>query len=159
MSEVNIRYPIINFKSKGDFEIITDEEVFTTMKMYAIKRRLYKDYIIVDSNLKNYIVTGIKVLGGKGSFWGYTDCLDRIVQVRLDIEVKFPPLCFTDVKKRVIRDIKLHNSWRASDPDWKEYLQKVSVTETISDLILLLIDEYDKRSSLAKYKKGLFDGF
>lgn len=159
MNNIKLIYPVISVGDDGIVYVSENEEVLMTMTAYALKKRCHDNDVIIDSSLKSYVAKGYKILGGKGTFWGYTNCLDRIVSVSIDIVERQPQLTFGDVKKMVIKDLRRQNSFRSGDKEWKEYMLKVTSAEKIDELMELIKDECDKRGYLAIFKKGLFNGF
>lgn len=144
MNTSELAYPVIGMNKKGQFDVSTDEEWLTTSYAASLKPSpLHLGNVIVDSNGVAAQIQDVRIVRGKGRFWGYTIFLDRIVTVDITLGEPFN-MSVDKLRPKVMRLVK----WtaRSQDPSyWAERIRQMEEATSVGEFIALLLPEWDRR--------------
>lgn len=136
----DLAFPIVALQ-KECAEAFQDEESLAVCTSLSLKQGGYNGMLIVDGTGKAVRVKGARSLHGIGRFWGYNIFLGRRIRLRLLLEDELFEIPLNDLKKRVVKGLRLHG--RAVHPDyWKELRRSIFAAPTAAEVIgMVLMDE------------------
>lgn len=113
------------------------EDFLTKTTSVALRKGLFNESKIIDSNGRQYIVTKARKLHGVGPFWGYNIFLNRWIRVALDLRSSGETLSVDGVRSLVLNDFQNSPNWQTRD-DFQELLAAVERASTIAEIIGLV---------------------
>lgn len=147
-----LAYPVIIFCKNNIIEIAIDEDSLSTATDRDLKIGWLNNFIIVDSNSRAAKIKKVKYVSGKGKFWGYTISLSRIVKVDLTLGEPFD-MSFEEAKKRVLKWMRIEKNSIADVDYWWKEMHKVEETQTMKEMIKVLIPHYDRQKFFERLRR------
>jgi hypothetical protein len=153
MTTSDLVYPLILIGTSGDIHVCIDEDWLTTMNRTTLKSGGYNGCVIVDSEGRWAKVEDTVFVSGKGSFWGYTIFMDRIIRVELLLSHKAVETSLDDVKQRVLRYMKADLGSVGDTDQWLGEMRKIKEAQTVRGIAEILLPYYDNRPLWRSMKK------
>ncbi|HXO86935.1 MAG TPA: hypothetical protein VN803_15545 [Gemmatimonadales bacterium] len=140
-----VAFPVLAFSRRlGVVNKKQNANELTATTTAGIRNGLFEDLLLVDSELQGFEITGVKVRGGVGPFWGFTPFLNRRVRVEL-IPGRIRPAKLDEVKGLVSESFKKWNDVWASGGDLEELKERIHRAGSLSEISQLLFREFPAR--------------
>lgn len=153
MTTKDLTYPVIDIYEKGGTYISAsiDEDTLCTMSSGSLKHGRYIGCTIIDSNGTAVKIEDARFVSGKGSFWGYTMFLNRMIEVELVLGKPFE-MPLEQVRKKVLRALRRGAS-SIDQESAQEQTRLVEDAQSIRELIQIVLPIFDMREFWRRFKR------
>lgn len=153
MTTSDLIYPVIVVRKQNTIEVAVDEDTLTTSTARDLKIGWFNGSLVADSGCTAAKVTKATFVSGKGSFWGYTLLLDRIIRVELSLVENPSPVSLDDLKRRILKRMKIDGRAMPDEQHWREQIRRASDAANVHELADVLLPYYDPRTLFQKLKR------
>lgn len=151
MKTSELAYPAVALWRDGSIEVAADETTLRTMTAVALRRQVWRQGLIVDSNGAATKVNDAKFVSGRGSFWGYNVFLNRAVLVDFALD-ESSPMTLEELRKRLLPCIR-RGSGSIDAESAREQVGKVKEAQTARELIKVVLPIFDMREFWRRFKR------
>jgi len=139
-------FPVVCFHSYGDFlSTAGDWDCLTSSNQLAVKRRVFNDVLLVDSDARAFHVNGARKLHGIGRFGGWNIFLNQTIRVELSFDGHPRTIGLDEFKERVFHDFSQNDELWSSADNFYELRSGVEQASSVAQIIRLLY-ERDQRT-------------